>query len=141
MFKRQSLTFIVAISLFIFATFSGYLVNKASTFVTPNNHFSFLAYSFIHKDLFLSPINLPTSDFADYRARQYLFYGPLPSVALIPFVLFFGKNFPETFLSFVSLVFIFVAVYFISKKFVRSKQDAFMLSNFFVFGTVLYFFV
>lgn len=139
MFKKQSFTLLLAIFLLIFAVFNGYLVNRASSFVTRDNHFSFLAQSFIHNDLFLSPFGLPAGDYADFKAKQYLFYGPIPSVVLIPFVAVFGRDFPETFLSFVSLGIIFVLVYLVSKKFVGSKGDALMLANFFVFGTVLYF--
>ena len=139
MFKKRVFVYLVAVFLLIFAIFSGYLINKASSFVTPDNHFTSLAQSFIHNDLFLSPFNLPAGDYADFRARQYLFYGPLPSIILVPFVLIFGKEFPETFLSFVSLAVIYILIYLISKKYIGKKDDALMLANFFVFGTVLYF--
>ena len=91
MFKQKTFGLFIAIILLVFALFSGYLVNRASDFVTPDNHFSSLAKSFINNDLFLSPYNLPAGDYADFRARQYLFYGPLPSIIHVPFILIFGK--------------------------------------------------
>ncbi|KKR50592.1 MAG: hypothetical protein UT84_C0010G0015 [Candidatus Curtissbacteria bacterium GW2011_GWA1_40_16] len=131
----QSLILLV---IFVFAIFSGIIIHRATWFVQ-DKHFSILAESFIKNDLFLSPYNLPPGDFADYQGRQYLFFGPLPSVILMPFVYIWGRNFPQIYLSFFSLVLTFIAIFQISKKLKFSSTDSLWLANFFVFGTVLYF--
>lgn len=129
---------IILLVIYIFAIFSGIIIHRATWFVQ-DKHFSQLAESFIKNDLFLSPNNLPAGDFADYRGQQYLFFGPLPSVILIPFVYIWGRNFPQIYLSFLSLAITFIAIFQISKKLKFSSTDSLWLANFFVFGTVLYF--
>ncbi len=130
--------YILPLIIFVFAVFSGIIIHKATWFVD-DRHFSILAQSFIQNDLFLSPNNLPPGDYVDYKGKQYLFFGPIPSVILIPFVYIWGRDFPQIYLSFLSLAITFIAIYQISKKLKFSGSDSFWLANFFVFGTVLYF--
>lgn len=137
--KTKHLNLLLSFTILIFSLLAGYFINQATGFIQYENHLSKLAKSFIDNDLFLSPYGLPPGDYADFRGKQYVFYGPMPSVLLIPEVLLFGHNFPATFLTFVSMAVIYICIYFISKRFVKSNADSLMLSNFFVFGTVLYF--
>lgn len=130
--------FLLPISLIIFAVFCGILSYKSISYIN-DHHFSSLSYSFINNDLYLSPFNLPTGDYADYMAKQYLFYGPLPSIILIPFVLIFGKEFSQNFLSIAGILTVYISILLISRKFKFSKQDSIWLATFFVFGTVFYF--
>lgn len=129
---------IAPLLIFLFAVFSGFIIYRAAWFET-DRHFSLLADSFLRGDLFLSPINLPGGDYADYKAKQYLFYQPLPSILLMPFVFVFGKNFPQVALSVTSLVVVYFSIFWLLARLRFSRVDAFWLSNFFVFGTVLYF--
>ena len=124
--------------LLVFAIFSGFIIYKAAYFAK-DYHFSSLAQSFVHGDLFLSPVNLPPGDFVDYRGKQYLFFGPMPSILLMPFVLFFGRDFPQITLSIFSIIIIYLAIFKLCRKFEFKSTDSIYLSNFFVFGTVLYF--
>lgn len=135
--KKLIPTYFFAILIFIFATFAGFVSWR--TTVDDDKHFVLLAQSFIKNDLFLSPFNLPAGDYADYKARQYLFFGPLPSITLIPLVLVWGERFPQILLSFVSLIVTFIAIFLLVNKLRFTKVDSFWLANFFVFGTVLYF--
>ncbi len=135
---RISVSNIIILLVFCFAVFSGFLVYRASWF-NIDKHFSLLAQSFINNDLFLNPNNLPNGDYADYKGKQYLFFGPIPSILLMPFVAIWGKNFPQMTLSISSLVVTFLGVFYLCKKFKFSSDDSFWLTNFFVFGTVLYF--
>lgn len=121
-----------------FGIFAGFINYKASWFAV-DKHFSLLAQSFIHGDLFLSPINLPNGDYVDFFGKQYLFFGPIPSILLTPFVFIWGKNFPQMVLSISSLVAVFLATLLLCRKHLFSKPDSLWLANFFVFGTVLYF--
>ncbi len=135
---RKFFDLILPVLLLIFSVTSGIIIHNSTSFVD-DQHFSKLAKSFIHNDLFLSPYNLPAGDFADYQGKQYLFFGPLPSIILMPFVFLFGENFPQFSLSMLSLVLTYTVVYFLCKKLKFSSGDSLWLSNFFVFGTVLYF--
>lgn len=127
-----------SVLIFVFAIFSGYLIHKESLFVN-DNHFIKLAQSFIRNDLYLSPNNLPSGDYVDYKGHQFLFFGPLPSVISIPFVLIWGEDFSQYFLSLGSLILSFLLVFKICRKLNFDPLDSFWLANFFVFGTVLYF--
>jgi hypothetical protein len=98
-----------------------------------------LAQSFLKNDLFLSPINLPAGDFADYRGRQYLFFGPTPSILLMPFVAVFGEDFPQMFLSVLSIIITFCSIFVLCRRFNFKISDSLWLAIFFEFGTVLYF--
>lgn len=135
---KISLSLIAPLSVLIFAVFSGFVIYKATWF-SIDKHFSLLAQSFIQNDLFLSPDNLPNGDYVDFNGKQYLFFGPTPSILLVPFVFVWGKNFPQITLSIISLVIVYAAVFLLCRKFKFSKIDCFWLANFFVFGTVLYF--
>lgn len=135
---RISISNIIILLVFCFAVFFGFLIYRASWF-NIDKHFSLLAQSFVKNDLFLNPNNLPNGDYADYQGKQYLFFGPMPSILLMPFVAIWGKNFPQMTLSITSLVIIFISIFSLCKKLKFSTEDSFWLSNFFVFGTVLYF--
>lgn len=122
----------------VFAVFCGLIIFKASWFAN-DRHFSILALSFLHNDLFLSPANLPNGDYVDYFGKQYLFFGPMPSILLIPFVAVWGRNFQQMALSFSSLVIIFASIFRLCRRLKLDSETSFWLCNFFVFGTVLYF--
>lgn len=82
--------------------------------------------------------DLPIGDISDYKHNFYLYFGPFPSILLMPFVAVFGKNVPQYLLGIISMVMSFIAVYLISKKFKFNKLDSLWLALFFVFSTVLF---
>lgn len=135
-YKELILPFI----LLLFGVYSAVIIYQATAGIKYDfdNHLISLAYQFNHKHLFLSPYNLPRGDYVDYLGNIYLYFGPLPSVLLMPFVLFFGKGFPQIWIGIFSLIVSFFAVYFISKRLKFSKVDSFWLSIFFSFSTVLF---
>lgn len=135
---KQKISYFGLVLIFIYAIFAGY-INYRATWFTIDKHFSLLAKSFIGHDLALSPMNLPNGDYVDFHAKQYLFFGPMPSIILIPFVFIWGKNFPQLNLSLASLIITYVGIFALTRKFKFSRSDSFWLANFFVFGTVLYF--
>ena len=136
--RRINLSYLAPLAVFIFAVFCGFIIYRAAWFGI-DKHFSLLAQSFLHNDLFLNPNNLPDGDYVDFAGKQYLFFGPMPSILLMPFVFVWGKNFPQMTLSITSLVLVYIAIFFLCKRLKFTALDAFWLSNFFVFGTVLYF--
>lgn len=122
----------------VFSIISGIVVHSKSSFIY-DNHFTLLAESFIKNDLFLNPVNLPKGDFADWKGHQFIYYGPTPALLLIPFVLFFGLDFPQYLISVISLILVFLGVFILTRKLNFKNYDSLWLSIFFVFGTVLYF--
>lgn len=136
--KKLDRSIVAPLLILLFAIFSGFIIYRAAWFGI-DKHFSLLAESFLKGDLFLSPMNLPDGDYADHFGKQYLFFGPLPSVILMPAVWIFGKNFPQMTLSIASLVVTFGAIFLLIARLKFNLADTFWLANFFVFGTVLYF--
>lgn len=136
--NKLNFSLFFSVLIFVFAIFSGYLIHRESLFVN-DSHFVKLAQSFISNDLFLSPNNLPAGDFVDFKGHQFLFFGPLPSVISVPFVLLGGDGFSQYYMSLASLILCFVLVFRITRRLEFDSSDSFWLANFFVFGTVLYF--
>jgi hypothetical protein len=97
-----------------------------------------LALQFTKGHFALSIYNLPIRDFSAYYNNFYVYFGPLASILLMPFVFFFGDNFPQVTIGIFAIVTSFISVYFISKKFRFSRFDSLWLSLFFVFSTVLF---
>lgn len=122
----------------LFSVIFGFLIFRQTGYEN-DKHFSLQALAFIKNDLFLDPINLPRGDIADYKARQYVFYGPMPAIMLAPAVYIWGKNFPQITLSIISLIIIYVSIVVLANKLLGRLTDALWIANFFVFGTVLYF--
>src|SRR3990167_11300875 len=110
------LKFLAPSTVLLFAVFAGYIIHRASWF-NDDKHFSLLALSFLKNDLFLSPINLPGGDYADYFAKQYLFFGPLPSIILMPPVALWGKFFPQFTLSIASIGIVYFTVFKLCTRF------------------------
>lgn len=97
-----------------------------------------LSEQFLKWKITLPTNNLPPRDIANYHNNFYVYFGPLGSIMLMPFVLIFGGAFPQVFLGIFSAVVSFIAVYFIAKHFKFSNLDSLWLSLFFVFSTVLF---
>lgn len=97
-----------------------------------------LSQQFLKGHTVLSIYNLPIRDIANYYNNFYVYFGPLSSLILMPFVFFFGEKVPQVSIGIFSMIISFVAVYFIAKKFKFSPIDSLWLSLFFVFSTVLF---
>lgn len=138
MVKTNLFAYFTVFLVFAFALFAGLIIYRAAWFGI-DKHFSLLAQSFLNNDLFLNPANLPDGDYVDFAGKQYLFFGPMPSILLMPFVFIWGKNFPQMTLSITSLIVVYGAIFLLCRKLKFTKANALWLANFFVFGTVLYF--
>ncbi|MCL5434883.1 MAG: hypothetical protein M1405_00655 [Patescibacteria group bacterium] len=126
------------IALLLFSLFSSVLILTTASKYNWDYSLSLLANQFIHKHISIAPANdMPLGDISTYHGKFYLYFGPLASIILMPFVLVFGKNFPQVILGILSAALSFYAIYSISKHFKFNKVDSLFLSLFFVFSTVL----
>ncbi len=105
--------------------------------VTIGNHLGLLAESFSKGQVFLNPINRPTTDIVDIGGRQYLYFGPFPSLILTPIFLLFGYS-DQTLLGFSSLIITFLSIVFITRKLNFAIQNSIWLGIAFCFSTVFF---
>ncbi len=98
-----------------------------------------LSEQFLRRKISL-PVNefVPVADIADYKYNFYLYFGPFPTIFLMPAVAIFGKEFPQYFIGIFSMIVSFILIYSISRKFKFDKLDSLWLSLFFVFSSVLF---
>lgn len=126
------------IILFIFSIFTTYLYVTVGQ-KNWDKSLVLLSEQFLRHKISL-PVNeyLPIADIADYKYNFYLYFGPFPSILLMPFVAVFGRDFPQYFIGIFSMASSFILIYFISRKFKFQRQDSLWLSLFFVFSSVLF---
>ena len=109
---------ILFILLFLFTIYSSVLIFTTAAKYNSDKSLSLLAGQFLKGHISLIPDrNLPLGDISIYSGKYYLYFGPLSSVILMPFVAFFGKNFPQIIIGIGSLAVSFFAIYSISQSF------------------------
>lgn len=130
--------FILFLLLFLFSLYASCVTFITSARFNNDNSLVLLANAFLTKHIAL-PINseLPLGDVSDYFYNFYLYFGPFPSIVLMPFVYIFGKAFPQVIIGITSLILSFVFSYKISRKIKFDVIDSLWLALFFVFSTVL----
>lgn len=139
-FLRHHIRLILFVIFFVFSIYSAFIIFHTSQHHEAfDKHFTLLASQFLTKHIALNPYqDLPQGDVANYFNNFYLYFGPFPSIVLMPFVFFFGREFPQVFLGISAMVMSFVTVYFLCKSFKFGKVDSLWLALFFVFSTVLF---
>ena len=114
--KRPGLFLII----FLFSLYSTYLYFTVGQ-RGYDNVLVVLSQQFLKGHLALPIYNLPIRDISNYYNNFYVYFGPLASILLMPFVLVFGKSFPQASIGFFTLISSFIAIYFISRKFLFDK--------------------
>lgn len=104
----------------------------------PDNHFVLLANQFLHFKVGLEPISLPRGDVAEFFDKRYLYFGPFPSILLVPFVAVLGKEFPQFIIGPICLFASFLLTFFITKKLKFNSADSLWVSIFIAFSTALF---
>ena len=137
LFLKRNFRLILFISLLLFALYSSYLYLTVGQ-RGYDDVLVKLSEQFLTRHLALSIYNLPIRDIASYYNNYYLYFGPLSSLILMPFVFFFGEKVPQVGIGVGSIIVSFIAVFFIAKKFKFSPIDSLWLSLFFSFSTVLF---
>ncbi len=134
--KSKKILFVVV---FLFAIFSTILISITAAKFNSDKSLTLLATQFAKGHISLEPTEeLPAGDISIYNGKYYMYFGPLASIILMPFVAIFGSNFPQIVIGFLTLILTFYAVYSLSKSFKFSSIDALWLSLFFVFSTVVF---
>ena len=135
-FKFGTVLFVIV---FLFALFSSVLIVMTAAKFNWDNSLSLLANQFLHGHISMEPTReLPLGDIALSGGKYYLYFGILPSIFLMPFVVIFGKYFPQIIIGITSMIASFGAVFYIARAFKFPKLDSLWLSLFFVFSTVLF---
>jgi len=130
---------VLFIALFVFALISAVLIFSYSQNHNRDYSLSLMASQFIKGHLsFEYTKEMPLGDISKFNGKFYLFYAPFASIILTPFVLVFGKGFPQYFLGLSALIGSFLAVFSISKFFKFKKIDSLFIAMFFCFSTVLF---
>lgn len=139
-FLLTNLEKLLLVCLLMFGIYSAFLISKNTmdSGSARDNHLILLAEQFSNGHVNLSPLGLPQGDYVDFFGRQYLYFGPLPSLILAPFVSTFGRTFPQNLLGFSSLFVSFFAVLTLAKRIGFKKTDALWLSLFMCFSSVLF---
>lgn len=137
--KRLNGELVLLLLLLFFGIYSLILIYFTTAGQTYNsdNHLVLLAERFSQWKVSLDPINRPEGDVVDYFANFYLYFGPFPSLALMPLVMIWGREFPQICLGVFSLLISFLAVYRIGAGLGYNEKDSLWLSIFFGFSTVL----
>lgn len=130
--------YILFILLLLFSIYSSFLIIQVSNKHVYDHHLSILAAQFVKGHTAIPGVDVPFGDVADYYSNYYLYFGPLPSIILMPLVFFWGKDFPQVYLGIFSMLFSFIAVYLLSRRFKFESIDSLWLGLFFVFSTVLF---
>jgi 4-amino-4-deoxy-L-arabinose transferase-like glycosyltransferase len=125
--------------LFVFSIVSSVLILTYGKSHNFDNSLSLMASQFAKGHIsFEYTKDMPLGDISKFNGKFYLFYAPFPSIALIPFVVLFGKSFPQISLGLFSMLISFWGIFSIAKHFKFSKIDSLLISLFFVFSTVLF---
>jgi len=133
-FKTILLSFLL-----LFSIYSASVIIWVGTRGNTDNSLVLLASQFLHGHISLIfEKGMPIGDISRFGGKFYLYFGPFSSVVLMPFVAIFGRNFPQVSLGIASMITSFYLSYEITKSFKFKKIDAFWLSLFFVFSTVLF---
>lgn len=103
--------------------------------VTTQQHFVFLAKSFLHGSLSFIDTGFNLSDTSPFNGRYYWPLGPFPAIILMPFVAIF-PNFYQGYISFALAFVNFYLIYQICKRLNIDDKRSLILTLFFCFGSI-----
>ncbi len=101
-------------------------------------HLMLLARQFLKGSVELSPLGLPNGDIVAFFDRRFIYFGPWPSILLMPLAFLTKNNQLQEVLGWGALLFSFCTAYFLALKLKFSDSDSFWLALFLVFSTVLF---
>ena len=66
---------------------------------SPNAYYNYLADAFLHGQLHLRVMPPTTHDLSLFHGQYFLYWGPMPSILMLPFVALFGPNVSDSIIS------------------------------------------
>ncbi len=112
---------------------------------SPDNHFVYMADSFLEGQFHLTRPPPHGNDWARYDGKVYVSFPPLPAVVMMPFVKIWGYEFNDRLFTWLftplPMVFLFLALSYLSStgRSSRRKWENVALACLFGLGTVYYF--
>ena len=101
----------------------------------PEQHFTFLADSFLKGHLYFVQMPGYWDDTSLYEGQHYWPLGPLPAIVLLPFVAIFGMAFQQGYLLFVINLAILYLLYRIATNLTEDRTTAVWLGFGYIFST------
>lgn len=140
---KMKLKYISGFILICFCLLFSYKIFSVSKKISFDYHFSLLAESFLRGRLDIKPNSphFPPGDIAFFNNKYFVYFGPLPSVLLVPLVALFGSSFPQNSLTLLTSILSFWFIIKISQRFKFRLSDSLWLSSFYIFGTIYSFLV
>src|SRR3990172_6774252 len=126
---------VVIMSMIFFFLICGLL----NFFISGDQQFSNLAYSFLQGKLYFTQTKVAVYDTALFEGKFYWPLQPFPAIILIPFVYIFslfGKFFLQGYLQFFLVAGVFYLIYRICRKIKYSSNDSLFLAFAFCFSSV-----
>lgn len=112
---------------------------------SPDNHFVYMADSFLHGQFHLTRPPPHGNDWARYEGKVYVSFPPLPAMVMMPFVKKWGYDFNDRlftwFFTPLPILFLFLALSYLSRtgRSERRLWENISLASLFGVGTVYYF--
>ena len=103
------------------------------------DHFVYLAYSFLHGRLGLTDGGTGLAELVHHNGNYYVVYPPMPAVILLPFVAAFGTSFNQTLLSIILASLSVSVIWLMLNKIGVKGVKALWLTALFGFGTCFWY--
>src|SRR5260221_1225990 len=107
--------------------------------VTPFNHFTLLANAFLKGKLYISAIAPWLEKIPIDKNNFYVANPPGPAILAIPFVLIFGKDFPQNYIAYMVGAGITFSSMLLAKKIHNDKKTILWVGILAGFGTITWF--
>lgn len=135
--SRSNLEKIVLTIVLVFSLIGSFLMFRKLEFI---NHTTFvdLALSFFQGKIYLvEPIRYSSwQDSAFFNGKYYVYFSPIPTILLLPFVFLLRENASQRILAVFLGIFNFLLLFKIGKSLKLRKNDALWLTLGFIFGSV-----
>lgn len=93
--ERPGVAFLLALAVYLAVAWVHVQVRGGGQWVSPFPYFNWLADAFLHGQTHLRQPLPTTHDLTAFAGRNYLYWSPVPALALLPFVALFGVSFSD----------------------------------------------
>jgi hypothetical protein len=100
------------------------------------NYFVYLADAFLHGRIDVTNVPSWLNEVVTFAGRSYVVYPPMPAFILIPFVIAFGLQFPQPYLSILLAAINVALAFLVFQKIFQKKEISFLSTTLYAFGTI-----